>query len=480
MVGQGILGKVAARLEKLEPVTVGLLANVAGNAAMLVATMAVTRLVDIKVYGEFRAAFSVATILLAATMMGRDSSIVFFAKREGGETRKTAISEEMSAGVVIAVAICVFSIALLALCANLPLPGALQPGTLLAAVLMIPGWAFFNLATAGLRAYDQLNAASILANLVQRVVRVPFLTVAAVLFPSVLGLTGAMLVSQLMLCALAGALLGQFVRVAWCFTPEAFFRRFGYATMMGGYSLLYAAADRMDMVILSFLGRAEDVAIYDVAVLLSYVVLFPMHALAKSAERRVAAGVGTEAFDYPAACLRAFTYAFSIAATMCVGARIALKLFGGEYEQGWPILCFLSLGYSLVVALGSPTEALAAHGDARTVVGMQFTGVLMNAVLGLVLVRCLGPAGVAISTVSSFVALRLVAQLVLFSRYKIRLPTRRQYFSKILPMAPALAFSLVAQGFDDFPSTRYMAVLVLLYAVGMALTLRNNHVRADA
>jgi len=155
-----------------------------------------------------------------------------------------------------------------------------------------------------------------------------------------------------------------------------------------------------------------------------------------------------------------------LAAVMIVFAPSLMRLFGSDFEVGWPILVIGAAGQLVNCATGSVGYLLLMSGNQRRLIKVQATMAATTVLLNLVLIPLLGFIGAAlvssvINIVSNFWYLAEVRKALGMSPY------HRGYFA-LLPPSLAVAGLLIALryfGYRDLGAFSIVAAIAGSYMV---------------
>lgn len=404
--GKNLLEKI----EKLNNVVVGLGTNLVGNAIMFLTTIFITNNVTEHVYGEFRLTFALISILVLALMLGRDSSVLYFYQKE---KKDSVIFEEVMSGLLLIIAGCIFLYIFDDFFIRVLLSNQVSKGSYHLSLLMIPLWAAYNLLTPVVRVKGFVNSSFILSNLLQRLLRFPFLLVFIVLgFNGFAGLAWSMILSQILLLGIL--LYYLFYTVKWSAPGiKSFFTRFGYALSLGVNSIMLAIAGKIDVLILGKLSTVVNVAIYDIVTSLAIVCLFPYIALSKSFEPRL--------YQYFNHTEKHTSYRlnFSLAMTLTTLGGVffitfsqeILSLFGKEYIRGEFAFLLVSVSYILISCWGAVSEWMTMNGYAKYNFAFLILSAVINIALCYILIPLYGLTGAALALGAGLFMSKLMAFL---------------------------------------------------------------------
>ena len=164
-----------------------------------------------------------------------------------------------------------------------------------------------------------------------------------------------------------------------------------------------------------------------------------------------------------------------LAITVMVYARPLMRMFGHDFEAGWPILIIGTIGQLVNCGVGSVTLLLLMSGHQRRLLQVQTTMAGVMAVASIALIPVWGIVGAAVAAASTnaginawnFLNVRKVMGLSPFSRSFARL---------LLPVVASIATALFVRRQEGMFHHDWLAVgvsLLITYAVfaGVAATM---------
>ena len=348
------------RFEKLNSVILGFLTNISGTLAMFLVTIFLTNTIDQKIYGEFRLAFAFIGLLSILLLLGRDTGILYYTQIEKNELKKNKIIAEESFNTLIILTIGTFLLIIFkSFFISKIFNNNISESNYLISLIMLPLWGFFNFGISCLRSKLFINYSFTLTNLIQRLLRVPFFVILVYLDKSFFSLALSMIISQffLVLAVIKKLpILINFKKV----NLFSFFKRFSYSLQLGISSIIFVVLTKIDIIMLGKFGSIEDVAIYDICILLSFVVWFPYFSLVKSSEPIIKSIINNKSL------LKKYNFDLKVAVSLsslivfifCLFTTLILSIFGENYVNGKETLLILSFGYLIFNFLASPIEFL--------------------------------------------------------------------------------------------------------------------------
>lgn len=405
-------------IEKKNSIIIGLGTNLLGNLILFLTTMYMTNNVSEDQYGQFRLTFALVSILVISLMLGRDSSVLYFYQKE--KTDK-AIIEEVFSGLLMVILGCLVIYLLDDYVIEYLLNGHVSKDNYHLAILMIPLWSAYNLLTPIVRVKGFINTSFILSNLIQRVLRFPFLLAFVWLgYNNFWGLAWSMILSQLLLLIILLIYVSSLL--SWRL-PNAFsfFSRFGYSFSLGLNSILLAVAGKIDVIVIGKLSTISSVAIYDIVTSLAVVSLFPYIALSKSYEPKLFDFFQTP--DKHSAYKKNFTLALSL--TTIAGlffilfSKDVLALFGQEYITGYMALIIISIFFIVIACTGSVNEWMTMNSFAKVNFFILLISGFLNVLLCYLLVPDYGLPGAAVALGGALLFSKVAAMLFIAFKYNV-------------------------------------------------------------
>lgn len=422
------------------PILIGLGSNLLGNILMFATTIYLTRTFPIDVYGQFRLIFAFIALAVIFLQFGRDNGIIYYGQHlEDSRAQHQLIRAEVLFGWVG------LSIGALFLYLFTPwvlaffFSESIDVGYFQLSLLMIPLWGGFNLLIAAMKTQGMINQSFMLANLIQRVLRLPFFLVLGLLSVSYYSLALGMILSQLCLVVLAWRALLLHYTFADIRLIGDFFKRFFYAMQLGINTIIFILLSKIDVIMLGKLMGDKAVAVYDTVVLLAFVVTLPFVALVKASEVVMQALVRDkqEQQKYKKNLRLSIHLSLAVVLFILIAPKDILHIFGIEYIVGYRALIIMAVGYLLLCLLGTPIEVLNMNGQGKLSTLILVAIVGLNIALNTQLIPRYGLEGAAIATMTSLLLSKLLG-LVIVGRYY---PT-----VSLTQLKPTLMFLVFALG----------------------------------
>ncbi|URQ59613.1 oligosaccharide flippase family protein [Pantoea alhagi] len=402
------MNSIVEKIERVNNVIVGLSSNIIGNLILFLTTIYITNNVSEDVYGQFRLVFAFVSILVIVLMMGRDSSILYYYQKEKSDR---VVIEEAVSGAFLVLLGCV----LLYLMDDFFITNLLSDKVTLEnyhlSLLMLPLWSLYNLLTPVVRVKGLINCSFILSNLLQRLLRFPFLLLFLYAgYNNFSGLAWSMILSQALLLLL---LLFYLVRTLQWHPPllSSFFTRFNYSFSLGINAIMLTIAGKIDVLLLGKLSTTTNVAIYDIVTSLAIVALFPYIALTKSFEPKLYGFFDNEQIknSYKNNISISFTLTLVGGVFFILFGHEILYLFGDSYTEGMSSFILLVVFYSMLSCWGGVSEWMTMNGYAKhNFLFLIFCGAL-NVILCFLFIPKWGILGATVSLGLSLITSKFLA-----------------------------------------------------------------------
>ncbi len=402
------------KFEKLNNVFTGFATNLLGTLSMFLVTIYLTRTVDQSIYGEFRLAFSFISLMVVLLLLGRDNGVVYYTQSVSSEEEKNRIiSQESFFTLLVLITgtslLYVFREAIILYIFN----NNISNYNYSLSLVMLPLWGWFNMGIAALRAKEYINYSFALTNLIQRIVRVPFFVIFVYMSESFFSLTLSMLLSQLVLLFL------MIKKVPWItyfkgVDIKQFLLRFKYSIQLGLSSIIFVVLGKMDVIMIGKFMDVANVAVYDICIMLSMVVIFPYTALVKASEPVVKSIIEDveKLTKYKKNLSLAVNLASIVVLIFITNSSLILSVFGEEYKVGSAPLIILGIGYLFVSFLASPIEFLNMTGHVKKSLLILISSLVTNVILNYYLIPIYGLNGAAFATILSLIVTKVLALII--------------------------------------------------------------------
>lgn len=412
------MNSITKKIERFNNVIVGLGSNIIGNLLLFLTTIYITNNVSEDVYGQFRLVFAFISILVIVLMMGRDSSILYYYQKE--KTDKVVIEESLS-GVILVLLGCLLLYVFDEFFIKSFLSNKVTLGNYHLSLLMLPLWAVYNLLTPVVRVKGWVNCSFVLSNLLQRLLRFPFLLFFIFAgYNNFSGLAWSMILSQAVLLLML--LIYLFSTLEWHSpTISSFFTRFSYSFSLGINAIMLTIAGKIDVLLLGKLSTTANVAIYDIITSLAIVTLFPYIALTKSFEPKLYNFFSND--EVKVSYRNNITISFTLTVIgglffILFGPEI-LALFGDSYVSGTSAFILLVAFYSALSCWGGVSEWMTMNGYAKyNFIFLIFCGAI-NIILCYLLIPDWGIIGATLALGASLTSSKLLAFIFISFKHPV-------------------------------------------------------------
>ena len=390
-------------MEKHNNILTGFSSNIIGNILMFTTTIYLTRTYDAQIYGEFRLFFSFIALSVIILLLGRDNGIIYFSQSEI-QHKDTIIKEEVYFGFFVLL----LGTFILFIFSDYIISAFFNKNTTLEyfqlSLLMIPLWGLFNLGLAGLKSKGLINYTFILSNLTQRAIRIPFFIVLTFFSASYYSLAFGMILSQIILVYLLIKKLPFLLKFNDVKFKD-FFKRFSYSLQLGFNAIIVVLLTKIDILMVGNFTDNTQVAIYDICIMLSFVIMMPFIALVKSSEPFMKSLVKVKAVQkkYKNNLKLSIELSLGVLLFILIASKDILYVFGDIYVNGSETLIILSISYMLLIILGSPIEILNMNGFTKSSSIVLIISILINIGLNMLLIPIYGIVGASIATGISLV-----------------------------------------------------------------------------
>ncbi len=161
---------------------------------------------------------------------------------------------------------------------------------------------------------------------------------------------------------------------------------------------------------------------------------------------------------------------FPLACVMIVFAPRLMRIFGPDFESGWPVLVIGAVGQLVNCSVGSVGFLLLMSGNQKRLIKVQFAMTIVSVVTNLVLIPILGIVGAALASAC------VNAGGNLWNLYEVRKalgisPYNRSYFALWVPCLSALSalllmkFATSSTAWAHHPWFAVVLSLLVVYAV---------------
>ena len=405
--------------EKYNHILTGFGSNIIGNMLMFGTTIYLTRTYPTEIYGEFRFIFSFIALFVIILLLGRDNSIIYFSQSESDNKNKI-IKEEVFFGFFILL----LGTFILFIFSDYIINSFFKKNITLEyfqlSLIMIPLWGGVNLALAGLKSKGLINYTFILSNFIQRAIRLPFLILLTIFSISYYSLAFAMILSQIILIYLAIQKLPFLLNLK-DINFRNFFKRFIYSIQLGFNAIIVILLTKIDVMMVGKYTDNTQVAIYDICVMLSFVIMLPFVALIKSSEPFMKALTTVKEVQdkYKKNLKLSIELSLGILLFFIIASKDILYIFGEIYISGSDALIILSISYMLLIILGTPIEVLNMNGFAKASTIILLLSIIINIGLNIYLIPIYGIIGASIATGISLLFSKVIGLFLIKSKFNI-------------------------------------------------------------
>ena len=290
-----------------------------------------------------------------------------------------------------------------------------------------------------------------------------------------MGLRGY-LVAQVCSAAIICVLL---VAAVWEFTPPQS-RIFGqagsnpdrqiwsYSAAMLGLGFLTFLTSQVDRIALGYYRGAREVGIYSVAASLVAYIPLALNSVNQIFAPTIA-DLHTRGEHVLLARLFQSLTKWVVGLTLPLGlvvvvfSRPLMRIFGGEFEIGWPILIMGCIGQLVNCAVGSVGYLLVMSGNEKRLMKVQITMAVMMTVSSAALVPIWGIYGAAAAAALTNIGLNVLNLLQVRRALGIS-PYNRSYWHLLLPTTATLVLVLALKRYATIFQHDWVAVGVAMVA----------------
>ncbi len=233
-----------------------------------------------------------------------------------------------------------------------------------------------------------------------------------------------------------------------------------------GVSLLEFFMGQFDKVLIGFYLNAREVGLYAVAMaLVAFVpiVLQSINQIFSATISQLHSRGDTIMLARIFQTLTKWTLGLTVplAGVMVVFAPTLLRIFGRDFEAGWPILVIGTVGQLVNCAVGSVGYLLLMAGHQRSLVKIQTTMTGVMICLGILLVPRWGIIGAAVASAAGNLFSNLW-YLVAVRRKLGMLPYNLSYLRLVLPAAATIMVLIVVHRIASALHSNWMVIAVAL------------------
>ncbi len=291
----------------------------------------------------------------------------------------------------------------------------------------------------------------------------------------------------------AAAVLALLATSVWKLTPAGQSRRAGILSPLGkevasfsafafGVNILEFAMAQSDKIMIGYYLNARDVGIYAVAMALVAFVPIVLQSVNQIfspiiADLHARQDQGTLRRLFQTLTKWSLGLTLPLAAVMIIFAPVLMRVFGPDFEQGWPLLVIGTVGQLVNCGVGSVGYLLLMSGHQRDLVRVQAFMAIATVVLGILIIPMWGLLGAAAVVAFANLASNLWYLLEVHRKLKM-FPYNTSYFGLAFPLAGTLLILLLECRAFDFHSNWMLIGFALIagYAsfIGIALSFGLN------
>tara|TARA_B100000989_G_scaffold278780_1_gene240860 strand:+ start:1192 stop:2472 length:1281 start_codon:yes stop_codon:yes gene_type:complete len=388
---------------------VSLTSNVAGQFLMYLGVILLARTFSPTEFGEFRYLFNICAVFNLVVLLGRDAFII--KTRQAKEDFDISYINEFIAGLINTLVI-FFVLLFLALWFEYAFL-SFQLDKYILCILMICFWSLANLLIAILKVESKILTTQVLSNFLQRSLRFLFFVAVFLFFYNeIINAYYAMVISQIFFVLILLAFLnGSSRNKLFEFNIQKVDYKFNFKESSDLFftTIVIALSLKIDILVLGFISEWEKVAVYEIILMLSTIVLLPQIASHKVTEINYINLphnniLRTNAVD------RAIKYAIIPVSLILIFPEQILNIFGPDYTVGSRGLVFLSLGYFISIFLGSPFETLMMNGHTNIGTRILSIQLFIATLLIIIFFRLFDLYGLIFSVIVSLLMGKVIAR----------------------------------------------------------------------
>lgn len=388
---------------------ISLLSNVLGQFLMYLGVILLARSFSADEFGEFRYFFNVCAIINLIVLMGRDAFMI--KERQNDEKIDSGYAIEFYAGFINIIVTFFIVVLLLFLLEHNGLVGDIEKYLL--CILMVILWSFANLLIAILKVESKILLSQFLSNFVQRFCRFIFFVLVFFFFnDKIISAYYAMVFSQIaFVIALMWFLdISTIKLIAKTNLKKInYFKNFKSSFNLFMTTIVIVLALKIDIILLGLLAEWDEVAIYEIVLMVSMIVLLPQMASHKVTEINYLNSPYNNKLR-TSVVNKAVIYSIIPTLIIIMFSKEILSIFGPDYVNGNGILILLSLGYFSSTFLGSPFETMMMNGYAKLSSRILIIQLIITIITIIFMFKILNLLGVAISMIFSIFIGKLIAR----------------------------------------------------------------------
>lgn len=247
-----------------------------------------------------------------------------------------------------------------------------------------------------------------------------------------------------------------------------------FSAAMLGIGLMEFLMVHVDRVALGFYLKASDVGVYSIAAAVVAYVPLVLHSVNQIFSPTIAdlhtrgdrALLG-RLFQSLTKWVTGLT--LPLAAVIVIFARPMMRIFGHDFEAGWPILVIGTIGQLVNCGVGSVGFLLLMSGNEKRLIKIQGVMAAVMVVLNVVLVPIFGVLGAALAAAITNVGVNVWNLLEVRAVLKLS-PYNATYFRLLPPIAAVVVVTLLIKTYSDVFHHDWLAVAVAGVAAYLVFT----------
>ena len=448
-------------MEKLNNILTGFVSNILGNIIMFVTTIFLTQFIEPNIYGEFRFVFAFVSLMVIVLLLGRDSGLIYYSQNKELDKNILANQEVFFGFLVLLLGTFMLYIFKDFIILNF-FSSHITTEHYQFALLMIPLWGLFNLYLAVIKVNNMMNYSFVLQNLIQRAIRLPFFILFILVSSSYYSLVASMIVSQILLLYVIikkSPIKLDINKIK----IRNFFLRFKYSFQLGLNTVIIVLLTQIDVLMIGKYTANENVAIYDICVLLSFIIMLPFIALVKSSEPVMQAILKEkdEREKYFKNLKLSIELSLGILLVYILSSSEILYIFGETYTNGMMAFLILSCGYMILNILGSPIEILNMNGYTKVSSFVLILSLVLNITFNYYLIPLYGIVGASIATIIALLFSKIISMIFIYRKFSFNFIN----FHKVYIIFPIFLYIGSLLSFDFWIYQILYSVFILIVFV---------------
>jgi len=349
---------------------------------------------------------------------------------------------------------------------------SLSPVLRIIAVL-IPIKVAFTLSIGGLQAVKKASIKTVLASILQPVLRILLIVGFVLTGMGAVGVASAYTISTGVVTLLSLYFLHQHTTL---FSFGQQFRRvyrplLVFSIPLMGSSVILKLMNNVDTLLIGALTTTGNVGQYNVAFVLGQSALLFHQSLGFMFMPEMSELYGDDRLDRATMIYRALTKWTAFASVPFIMTALAYPefvltfIYSTEYQQATVPFVVLMLGFLTHIVVGQNKSTLMAFGETKTMFRYDFASLGVNLLLNISLIPVFGIAGAAVATAGTYIVRNAGLSWILYRSYGLQ-PFSRWY---ALPLVPTVAVGIVLRFL--LPDASLAVVVGYTIAVGIAIVL---------